>query len=107
MEEDFRELCDRLWFVLGPHRKVKPRFLRSGVGEDLQQGEGQMSLIPLVYDHPFRGDKTMCFHLGLGQRIRGKLLRSNVLPGFHRRGAAQCRHGGLRERALLSRCLIR
>ncbi|CAK9007241.1 unnamed protein product [Durusdinium trenchii] len=51
MDEDLRELCDRLWFV-------------SGVGDDLQQGEGQMSLLPLVYDHPFRGDKTMCFHLG-------------------------------------------
>ncbi|CAJ1426773.1 unnamed protein product [Effrenium voratum] len=51
LDEDFRDLCDRLWFV-------------SGVGEDLQQGEGQMSLLPLVYDHPFTGDKTMCFHLG-------------------------------------------
>ena len=51
MDEDFRALCDRLWFV-------------SGVGEDLQQGEGQMSLLPLVYDHPLSDDKTMCFHLG-------------------------------------------
>ena len=51
LDEDFQGLCDRLWFV-------------SGVGEDLQQGEGQVSLLPLVYDHPFRGDKTMCFHLG-------------------------------------------
>ena len=51
MDEDLRALCERLWFV-------------SGVGEDLQQGEGQMSLLPLVYKHPFTGEKTMCFHLG-------------------------------------------
>ena len=51
MDEDLRDLCERLWFV-------------SGVGEDLQQGEGQMSLLPLVYKHPFTGVKTMCFHLG-------------------------------------------
>ena len=50
MDEDLSALCDRLWFV-------------SGVGEDLQQGEGQMSLLPLVYDHPFRGDKTISLDL--------------------------------------------
>mmetsp|Transcript_46375 Transcript_46375/g.108671 ORF Transcript_46375/g.108671 Transcript_46375/m.108671 type:complete len:571 (+) Transcript_46375:57-1769(+) len=51
MEPEFRDLCEHLWFV-------------SGVGEDLQQGEGQMSLLPLVYQHPFTGKETMCFHLG-------------------------------------------
>jgi len=51
MDEELRALCERLWFV-------------SGVGEDLQQGEGQMSMLPLVYKHPFTGEKTMCFHLG-------------------------------------------
>lgn len=51
MDEELRGFCERLWFV-------------SGVGQDLQQGEGQMSLLPVVYNHPFTGEKTMCFHLG-------------------------------------------
>eukprot|EP00931_Biecheleriopsis_adriatica_P067455 TRINITY_DN41596_c0_g1_i1.p1 TRINITY_DN41596_c0_g1~~TRINITY_DN41596_c0_g1_i1.p1 ORF type:complete len:575 (+),score=127.87 TRINITY_DN41596_c0_g1_i1:34-1725(+) len=51
LDPEFREKCERLWFV-------------SGVGEDLASGEGQMSLLPLVYKHPFTGVETMCFHLG-------------------------------------------
>eukprot|EP00971_Amphidinium_carterae_P333856 6468847-Amphidinium_carterae.2 len=48
---DFRDLCRRLWFV-------------SGVGDNLYRGEGQLSLLPLVFKHPTTGDESMCFHLG-------------------------------------------
>ena len=77
MDEELRALCERLWFVPDARSAIDPIDLpcalmnhrsasaRSGVGEDLQQGEGQMSMLPLVYKHPFTGEKTMCFHLGL------------------------------------------
>ena len=74
MDEELRSLCERLWFVpearsavdlLGARMNQCAASARSGVGEDLQQGEGQMSMLPLVYKHPFTGEKTMCFHLGL------------------------------------------
>jgi len=52
-DEEIRQRLRRMWFV-------------SGVGEDLMSGKGQMSLLPLVYPHPFTGDETMCFHLGKG-----------------------------------------
>lgn len=51
LDREVQDQCERLWFV-------------SGVGEYLKAGEGQMSLLPLAYDHPFTGEKTMCFHLG-------------------------------------------
>mmetsp|Transcript_64549 Transcript_64549/g.120144 ORF Transcript_64549/g.120144 Transcript_64549/m.120144 type:complete len:606 (-) Transcript_64549:11-1828(-) len=51
MPPDFQDLCRRLWFV-------------SGVGENLYKGDGQLSLLPLVFKHPSTGDESMCFHLG-------------------------------------------
>jgi len=51
LEPEVIERCRRLWFV-------------SGVGKNLAGGEGQLSLLPLVYAHPFTGEETMCFHLG-------------------------------------------
>lgn len=51
LDPEVLERWRRLWFV-------------SGVGSDLAAGDGQLSLLPLVYTHPFSGDETMCFHLG-------------------------------------------
>jgi len=51
MPPNFREFCRRLWFV-------------SGVGDNLYRGEGQLSLLPLVFKHPTTGRDSMCFHLG-------------------------------------------
>eukprot|EP00929_Paragymnodinium_shiwhaense_P053824 TRINITY_DN26989_c0_g1_i1.p1 TRINITY_DN26989_c0_g1~~TRINITY_DN26989_c0_g1_i1.p1 ORF type:complete len:520 (-),score=107.25 TRINITY_DN26989_c0_g1_i1:387-1946(-) len=48
---DVQERCRSLWFL-------------SGVGKDLMAGNGQLSLLPLVYKHPKTGAETMCFHLG-------------------------------------------
>jgi len=41
----------RLWFL-------------SGVGDNLGACNGQLSILPLVYEHPVTKRETMCFHLG-------------------------------------------
>lgn len=68
LKADVQEQCRRLWFV-------------SGVGDDLAGGDGQLSLIPLVFTHPTTGDESMCFHLGRNYCL-GWIEEKRRLTGF-------------------------
>lgn len=79
LELEVLERFRRLWFI-------------SGVGKDLATGQGQVSILPLVYKHPKTGEETMCFHLGPGyclgwleERQAGGLesLMGNFMGGLH------------------------
>ena len=48
------------------YNKLRTRVLNPSPREDLMAGDGQLSLLPLVYVHPATGEETMCFHLGKG-----------------------------------------